>query len=711
MRWLRHIARQAVATAVAATFAAGGAGAFAESSTNLPVLTTVAAVRALNPEQAARGYPVELHAVVTFYNLSEYWALFVQDDTGGIFVKLTATNHVRLGDHIVVQGTTDPGDFAPMELATNIVVERSGPMPKPHQASFEELASGVDDGAWVEVQGVVRLVRPANLGRTYIEMMADGQRLSMLVTTLDPSLAARLINATVRVRGACYSRPNSRRQIRAPWLAVTDGSDIQIQETSLAEPVAVDFTNFLRYDPVRHYGQRVKVRGTVALQQVGRALYIVNGRQGLRVKTQQTTRVALGDLVEVTGFPALGQYTPILEDATFKRIERQAPPVPADVQVDQLLSDGYDAALVRLRGRLLNQVHGWRDLTLVLEANSLIFSAHLDPDEAGDERLARLENGSEVDVTGICVLQPLENWNPSINSTSPQSFQLLLRSARDVVLITRPPWWTLERMLYAIGIMSITLLAGLMWLLALDRRVRRQTQIIQDKAQREAVLEERSRIAREFHDTLEQELAAISIQLDTVSAQFEDSPAIARELLELTRNMSRRSLAEARRSVWDLRSHLLENSNLVTAISEFAKSLAACSQCQIVVATTGEQRKLAPALENNFLRLAQEALTNALKHAQATRIAIQLDYRPQGVRLEVSDDGIGFDPLHCPSIEAGHFGLLDMQERVQRMGGRLSIESQPGRGARVIVDVPEGAKSEPPAAPPTQHELPLEAAV
>ncbi len=178
------------------------------------------------------------------------------------------------------------------------------------------------------------------------------------------------------------------------------------------------------------------------------------------------------------------------------------------------------------------------------------------------------------------------------------------------------------------GIMSVAILAGLTWVVILDSRLRRQTRIIQEKAQREAVLEERSRIAREFHDTLEQELAAISIQLDTVSAQFDDSPAHARDLLELTRNMSRRSLAEARRSVWDLRSHLLENSNLVAALSEVAKALAASSQSQIVVSTAGPQRRLSASLENNMLRLAQEALTNALKHARAQRISVQLTYEP-----------------------------------------------------------------------------------
>ncbi len=232
--------------------------------------------------------------------------MFVQDDTGGIFIKLSVTNNVHPGDRIIAQGTSDGGDYAPMEVGTNIIVERSGSLPPPHPASFEELASGVDDGAWVEVRGVVRLARPSSLDRTYMEIIVDGQRLSALVTSLDPAFASRLVNATVRVRGACYSRPNSRRQIRAPWLAVTGVGDIQVQEPSRADPVAIAFTNLLRYDPAQRFGQRVKVRGVVGLQQPGRAIYLVDGKQGLRVKTQQITPLIPGDVVEVTGFPVPG---------------------------------------------------------------------------------------------------------------------------------------------------------------------------------------------------------------------------------------------------------------------------------------------------------------------------------------------------------------------------------------------------------------------
>jgi signal transduction histidine kinase len=299
----------------------------------------------------------------------------------------------------------------------------------------------------------------------------------------------------------------------------------------------------------------------------------------------------------------------------------------------------------------------------------------------------------------------MENWNPSID-THPELFQLLLRSADDVVVIRNPPWWTLARLLWMLAIMSVFLLAGFAWVFVLDRRVRHQTAIIQQKLQREAVLEERTRIAREFHDTLEQELVAITIQLETVADQFNTAPRVARQMLDLARNMSRRSLFEARRSVWDLRSHLLENSNLDNALREVTKLMSASSRVPISAQTSGLPRKLPPQVENNLLRIAQEALANALKHSRASKITVHLAYDPGKACLRVQDDGVGFDTQNSAVIYGGHFGLLDMSERAEKMGGGFSLFSAPGQGTKVTVEFTEKGKIPTAAGPERQIHLP-----
>ena len=192
-----------------------------------------------------------------------------------------------------------------------------------------------------------------------------------------------------------------------------------------------------------------------------------------------------------------------------------------------------------------------------------------------DQHFKFLKLGSQVALTGVFVAQSPEKWVPGVAQSReievstipyspPESVQILLRFYDDVAVIRQPPWWTLSRLLWAIGIMALIFLAGLFWVVVLGRRVRQQTAIIQEKIRRAGVLEERDRIAREFHDTLEQELAAITIQLDAVEAQLHASPDTVRRLLGLARNMTRRSLSEAPLPirVGTCDHHLLENSDL-----------------------------------------------------------------------------------------------------------------------------------------------------
>jgi signal transduction histidine kinase len=587
---------------------------------------------------------------------------------------------------VEIEGSTAAGDYVPMVMAEHMRVIGQAALPIPNSLNFEQLASGKEDSQWVEVQGVVRSVIPGTKGRTRLDLMINGQRLTALVGHLEMADAERLIYATVRMQGVCRARFNRKRQLRAPFLSVTSLSDLVVEVPAPSEIAEVPLSSLLQFNSEAFYGRRVKVQGVVT-EQKANSLFIQDRGASLYVRSAQADPVSPGDVVQVIGFPVLGQYAPMLEDAIFRVIAHHTAPAPVPVRIDQLPSEEYDTLLVRLQGRLINRIERADEQILVLAAENIILNARLESIKA-DTRFRELQIGSQLELTGVCLAQPVENWNPSIEN-HPDAFQLLLRSSDDVKVIRNPAWWTLPRLLWILGIMSVVLLAGFAWVFALDRKVRQQTTIIQQKLQREAVLEERTRIAREFHDTLEQELVAITIQLETVAAKFEEAPKIAYQMLDLARNMSRRSLFEARRSVWDLRSHLLENSNLVTALAEVAKLMANSSCVQIAVENSGVPRKLPPRMENNLLRIAQEALANALKHARATRIAVHLDYQPATVLLRITDDGIGFDTANQSAINSGHFGLLDMSERAERMGGHYSMISAPGQGAEIRVEVAE----------------------
>src|SRR5258708_38316614 len=192
---------------------------------------------------------------------------------------------------------------------------------------------------------------------------------------------------------------------------------------------------------------------------------------------------------------------------------------------------------------------------------------------------------------------------------------MLLRSPQDVIVLSTPSWWNLRHTLWLLGITACVLLAAAAWVVVLGRRLREQMAIIRQKLKSGAVLEERNRIARELHDTLEQELAGITMQLDLAADCFQQSPNLARGAIDMARNMSRHSMIEARRSVWDLRCHLLENGDLVSALTQAIHSMVTLDQAKIQVQIQGEPYRLAPEIEMNLLRIGQEAVANALKHA------------------------------------------------------------------------------------------------
>jgi signal transduction histidine kinase len=202
------------------------------------------------------------------------------------------------------------------------------------------------------------------------------------------------------------------------------------------------------------------------------------------------------------------------------------------------------------------------------------------------------------------------------------------------------------------------------------------------------VLEERARLAREIHDTLAQGFVGISSQLDAVSMCMPEDTTPARLYLDMARRMARHSLTEARRSVMDLRASVLEGQALGPALESGARMWTAGSGVEVEVKVISAPEELKQEFEQHLLRIAQEAVTNALKHAGATRIAIALRTEARKLFLRIADNGKGFDQKDVFLSLGGHFGLIGMRERAERLGGELRLESSPGQGTAVEVMVP-----------------------
>ncbi|AUG76192.1 sensor histidine kinase [Kitasatospora sp. MMS16-BH015] len=223
---------------------------------------------------------------------------------------------------------------------------------------------------------------------------------------------------------------------------------------------------------------------------------------------------------------------------------------------------------------------------------------------------------------------------------------------------------------------------------ALYRESRERQQLIDDlvrtrgelaASQREAgVLAERQRLAREIHDTLAQGLSSIVLLARSADAALPAEPSVASERIREVGRTAAENLAEARRFVAALTPPALEDATLTEALRRLAGGAGADFHLE------GEPYPLPVEAEVALLRLTQEALANAVRHARAARIAVTLGYLDDEVTLDVYDDGSGFDPA---AVGAGSFGLHGMRERIAALGGRLTVESAPGEGTAVAASL------------------------
>ncbi len=648
----------------------------------LRTITSAAELRKLSPEDAALKYPVQIRAVVTL--VAPERTVFLHDETGPAFMSSRAGNvQFAAGQLLDIEGVSYPGLYVTGLTATRVTLVGTAPLPPARQITFEELASGRWNYEWVEARGVVRVFTPGEEGAGVLAFAMGDGRLDIHVNAATAEEGARFVDAAVRVQGLAAGFINEKRQLVAPQIRISDLSAITVEEPAPEDPWLLAETtaaNLLRFSTAGAPGHRVKVRGVVTHHVGGRALFVRDQEIGLFIETALPDPVAAGAVVEALGFPEMGRYSAQLRDAVFRTIGEEAPPQPVSVDARTLLGGTHDADLVRIEADLLEVLRAPEELVLLLRAGDLALQARIDLAHAAS--LAALRPGSRLALNGVARIGSA-NFRSSEFRTRPGSCELLLRRPEDVRVLHAPSWWTTGRLATAAGALSLVVLAALAWAATLQRRVRAQTAIIGEKLKTEAALEERQRIAREFHDTLEQELVGLALRLDAAAPKVSD--AKPRELLEGARRLVQRIQDEARGFLWNLRDRSLEATSLRDAI---ALALAEHQADRAIeIRTEGEPRRLSGRVEHELLRLAQEATSNATRHGHARRIDIGLHYTAGEFSLRIADDGTGFDPER-DGAKPGHFGLIGMQERTRRLGGTFALRSEPGRGTTIEVKIP-----------------------
>lgn len=641
------------------------------------VLTTARELRALSADEAKLPHPVRLRATVTLVETNG--TSFLRDETGATFIRAQKQFTLRSGQRIEVEGETFPGLYVTGIVPKRVTVLGDGAPPAPLVLNYEQLASGQFHYDWVEARGIVRAVAPAE-GYSIIKLALGDGSIELYPVTSDVESAEPLVDASVRVVGIAAGFINDRRQLVAPHLRLRSLADIAVIEPAPTDPFSIAATpaiELLRFAPGGRAGHRVKVRGTVMHHEPGSAVYLRDDAQGLRVRATAADLFQPGEVVEALGFPAMGTFSAELADATLRRTGETQPVEPVAATMRDLLSGSRDADLVQVDAQVRDLVRDGERATLTMQAEGAVFAASL---RSATGALPGI--GARLRLIGICrvaaTTQPARSFN-----TRAGAFELLLRSAEgDIAVLRRAPWWTAQRLAIAASALLGLALLALAWAALLRRQVRRQTTLIRSQVEAVAVADERQRIAREFHDTLEQELVGVSLRLDAAATRA-DEPKL-RELLTGTQRLVQQLQAGARNFVWNLRDATDAAQPLGAAISSAVATLTAGRHLE--VRSSGEAPRLPAAIRHELLRVAQEATTNAVKHGGAQQITITIEFTADSVRLRIHDNGAGCDP-EAP-VPPGHFGLLGMRERVQKLGGTFVFRSAPGTGSTVEVNAP-----------------------
>ena len=656
----------------------------------LASITTTAGLNALSRAEFAAQQPFALTGTVTSVLYGNHF--IVADATGRTHIRSLGADMPTQGDRVVLRGRTEIDVYwQEQSAATNVSVIGTDAPDKVVDATVREVAEGERDYANVRVSGNVVDAFQDDISPEwrYLIIGADGTDVYVTVPGDWPNFD-RFTRTRVSVVGTVVPNHCGVRRFIGSHIE-TAGADavtlLSASGTSADGTPPLERVNHLRPNEVIRRGPRT-MDGYVLAVWGDHSLL-------LRSTDDEVHRVDLlshveppvcGSFIRVCGLPETDLYRINLSKADWGLADAPKEHPPWNQTETNALQwhnarrhQHFHGKTVSVTGCVLDEPDERSDWRAVIRCADERLAVDI---SNAPEAEGKLAVGSVVEVTG-CGLLDTDNWHPGTPFPLLKSTVVVVRTPDDIRVISRPPWWTPGRMLAVIGTLAGLLVAIIIWNRMLNRLVERRSRQLAREESARATAEfrtiERTRLAAEMHDSLSQSLTGISCQIDAMDIARTKRPERLEQHLQLARRMLDSSRNQLRNCLWDLRSNTLNERDVATAIRTTVQHLAGGARIEIDFPVP--RAAFSDSVFHEILCIVRELVTNAARHGRATlvRIAGRLD--GSRLSLTVSDDGRGFDPARRPGSAEGHFGLLGVMERLERLNGSMSIDSAPGRGA------------------------------
>jgi signal transduction histidine kinase len=644
------------------------------------IYRTAASVLSLPYDVAAKGGFAKLKGTIT---LSTPVGVVLQDHTGGIWVECCgkSNNPLVVGDVVTVVGTVGPGAYSPEIEKTTVNLDGHGPLPRPRNVSFVQLSSGQEDAQYVAIEGIIRTVTLRNdalnaaptEGALLTIDMPEG-RVDVALPTQCYKAASGLIGAKVRITATALARKNDDTQATGVLLVAPDISYLTVLRAGpddLFSARMVPIGALLRYRSHTDYFHRIRLRGTLTYYEQGRRLILQDGSRAIEVIPADSQSLRIGDRIETVGFPTPEAAGPVLRDAVTRRLAQGPPLEPVTITLREALASRYRSCLVSLHLRLVRVISEPTRTLLLLESGHDLTTAELD---ANIVIPTWLRPGSDLRLIGIDMLN-VEGGIGYLNyrDTTVHSV-LLLQSLNDISLISPATWWNQTRLLSLIIVLGILLTSFLVLLMYVQLK----------RWKVESTLRERERLARDVHDTLAQSFAGVGFQLQVIRRAIATGDKNLLHHVDTARDLVQFSHREARRSLVPSISEESVGTDLLSALNEKAQLLVKNGLIKIEAHSTGSVRAIPSDVRMQLFRIGQEAIANAIRHADPTHLAINVEYEDSLMRLKVIDNGRGF----LIRGDLLGFGIRGMRKRASEINADFDLVSVPGIGTTIAVSVP-----------------------